>query len=86
MGGMEVNELGDLSRSAVCELANIIMGTAAGLLSQRKINVDITPPTMVTRDGVMISSDKMTTICIPITWDNSNRSLELDISISQAPK
>ena len=82
MGGMEVTELSDLSRSAVSELVNMILGTAASLLSQKKIKVDITPPTMVLGDGVTISSDKTTTICIPITWENGAKSIDLDISIA----
>jgi len=84
MGGMAIDELTDLSRSAVSELVNIILGTAASLLSQKKIRIDITPPTMVTGDGVTISSDKMTTICIPVTWENGTKSIELDISIAAA--
>ena len=84
MGGMPVEELNELSRSAVSELVNIILGTAASLLSQKKIHCDITPPTMLTGEGVRISSDKMTTVCIPITWDDGSKSIELDISIASS--
>jgi len=82
MGGMEVTELNDISRSAVSELSNMILGTAASLLSQKQINIDITPPTMLTGESVTISNDKMTTVCVPITWNNGARTIELDISIS----
>ena len=82
MGGMEVSELNDISRSAVSELSNMILGTAASLLSQKKITIDITPPTMLTGESVTISSDKMTTVCVPITWHNGSRAIEVDISVT----
>ncbi|MCL2498646.1 MAG: chemotaxis protein CheX [Symbiobacteriaceae bacterium] len=82
MGGMPIDELTELSRSAISELGNMILGTAASFLSQKKISVDITPPTILTGEGVMISSDKMVTVCIPLTWDNGSKSIELDISVS----
>lgn len=81
MGGMPVDELNDISRSAISELGNMILGTAASLLSQKKISIDITPPTMLTGERLLISSDKMTTVCIPLTWDTS-KMIELDISIA----
>jgi len=82
MGGMPVDELNEISRSAISELSNMILGTAASLLSQKKISIDITPPTMLTGESVTISSDKMTTVCIPITWGNGVCTIELDISVS----
>lgn len=44
MGGFELNELDDMSKSAVAELANMISGNACMALSNNGLQLDITPP------------------------------------------
>ncbi|NBI28833.1 chemotaxis protein CheX [Chengkuizengella marina] len=47
MGGFQVNELDDMSRSAISELGNMISGNASTLLYDRGVTVDITPPQII---------------------------------------
>ncbi len=80
MYGMPVTELDEISKSAISELTNMILGNAATLLYNRGKIVEITPPSLLMGDNMMISPNKMKTICIPLLLDN-NGVIELDISI-----
>ena len=78
MMGMPVTELDDMSKSAISELANMIMGNAATILYNRGIHIDITPPSLVTGENIHISQSRMTTICVPLLIGDDT--VELDIS------
>lgn len=79
MMGMEVTELGDLPKSAISELGNMIMGNAATIFSTKNIGIDITPPVMMI--GVMeITTPYSQNICIPIQLDEES-SMEINVSI-----
>lgn len=81
MGGFEITQLDDISKSAIAELANMILGNAATIFSTRGIGIEITPPSMVTGDNIQISTSKTKTICVPIQFDNGGM-VEIDISIT----
>ncbi|MDD3839131.1 MAG: chemotaxis protein CheX [Clostridia bacterium] len=65
MGGMEVETLDQMALSAISELGNMIMGNTSTLLYNRAINIDITPPSILTGDSMEVSN-KINTLCIPI--------------------
>ena len=48
MGGMPVDELDDISKSAISEMGNMIMGNASTLFAGNGISIDITPPALIT--------------------------------------
>lgn len=79
MMGMPVTEFDELSKSAISELANMIMGNAATILYNKGINIDITPPSLLMGENMQITPNKMKTICVPLLLDN-NEKIELDIS------
>lgn len=79
MMGMPVTELDDMSRSAISELGNMIMGNAATILSTKGIGVDITPPSLC-RGAMEISQSYTKNICIPLSTD-SGVTMELDIAV-----
>jgi len=82
MGGMSVQELDEMTKSAIAELCNMILGNAATLLSRKRIHVEITPPTVLTGDNLQFSPAKGEVVCIPIhTGDGI--SLELDIAYTE---
>lgn len=59
MGGMEVNEINPMVKSALGELLNIVLGSALQKLGPSSL-IDISPPTLVTgkRLSLMISRVK----------------------------
>lgn len=82
MGGMPVTALDEMSKSAIAELTNMILGNAATLLYNRGIAIDITPPSLLLGDNMQITSGKMKTICIPLILDENNH-MEIDISVME---
>lgn len=81
MMGMPVDELDEMSKSALSELGNMIMGNAATLLFNSEISVDITPPALMVGEGITISSGSMVTIGIPLSSELGT--MNLDISVKE---
>lgn len=76
---MEVNELNELSTSAICELGNMIMGNAATVFASKGIGIDITPPSIMT-GNVTISSSQTKNISVPLIYEE-NKTMEVNISV-----
>lgn len=81
MMGMPVDELDELSKSALSELGNMIMGNSATLLFNTGVSIDITPPTLLMGENLSISSGSMRTIGIPLVADIGE--ITFDISIKE---
>ncbi len=79
MMGMPVTEFDEMSKSALSELANMIMGNAATILYNRGINIDITPPSLLVGENMQITTSKMKTVCIPLEFNDTEK-IDLDIS------
>lgn len=68
MSGMPISALDDMSKSALCELSNMISGNVATIFSGMNISVDIKPP--IFNDG-KTPSQAYEFITIPINIDDS---------------
>ena len=78
-GIMEMTEMNDISRSAICELCNMMLGNTATVFSTKSIAIDITPPTMCT--GTMkFFADKVSNICIPLSFE-TDKAIEINVAI-----
>jgi chemotaxis protein CheX len=82
MGGMALTELDEISKSAISEMTNMILGNAATLLSNKGIVIDITPPSLLMGQSLQISTQKMTTVCIPLELSVGGV-IEIDVAISE---
>ncbi len=80
MGGMAVTELDEISKSAISELTNMILGNTATILYNKGIGIEITPPSFLMGENMQVSPTKMKTICIPLLFDD-NGQLDIDISV-----
>lgn len=56
----------ETSESAIAEMGNVISGRATALFEQQGIRCMISPPTVITGRGTIISSVNMTRIIIPL--------------------
>lgn len=65
MSGMPVDEFDELSRSAVSEMGNMIMGNTSTLFANQSVNIDITPPSLLTGEKIELSN-KISTIVVPL--------------------
>lgn len=66
MGGMEVTELDDLAWSALSELSNMVAAAATIKLSNLSIGVDITPPTLVMGEDLLMIISQVQTVSVDI--------------------
>lgn len=80
MFGMPVDELNDISKSALSELTNMILGNTATLLYNKGIGIEITPPSLLFGENLQITPSKMKTICIPLHLSD-DETLEIDLSV-----
>lgn len=80
MMGMHVTELNEISKSALSELTNMILGNTATILYNKGIGIEITPPSLLLGENLQITPSKMKTICIPL-YLNEQEILEIDISV-----
>lgn len=69
MGCMEVVDMDEISTSAIAELGNMIMGNTCSIFSKNKVNIDISPPTILSGDKIKISNN-IATIVIPLNLEN----------------
>lgn len=81
MGGMEVTELNEITKSALSELGNMILGNSATIFYDSGIKIDITPPTLLVGDKLSISTDQMQAICIP--FESGKNKIELNIFVKE---
>lgn len=80
MMGMPIEELDDMSMSALSELGNMIMGGASSHLAENGVSTDITTPTVL-RGKVTIKGPSSETITVPL--QNESLRVTLDISIER---
>ena len=66
MMGMPVKELDELSKSAITEISNMILGNAATIFYNQGIKIEITPPSLFVGDNMEISTPKMSMVCVPL--------------------
>ncbi|KPU43738.1 CheY-P phosphatase CheX [Oxobacter pfennigii] len=70
MGGMMIAELDEISKSAISEMGNMIMGNACSVFGDKSVHIDITPPYLMTGENIEISN-KLPTVAIPLTLEAS---------------
>lgn len=76
---MPVEQLDEISTSAICELGNMIMGNASTVFSVEGIGIDITPPTMC--KGNVAFQGPIANLCIPIFYDGTDKKIELNLAM-----
>lgn len=82
MMGMEVTSLDEMSKSAIAELGNMIMGNVSTEFYNSGIRIDITPPTVLVGKDMNISTKGIKTICIPLELGDMGK-VEIDVSITE---
>ncbi|MBQ4233005.1 MAG: chemotaxis protein CheX [Lachnospiraceae bacterium] len=77
---MPVQELDEISTSAICELGNMIMGNASTVFSVEGIGIDITPPTMC--KGNVSFQGPVANLKIPVFYDGEKK-IDLNIAMKK---
>lgn len=78
MIGMQIEIMDELSKSAISELGNMILGNTATTFSTKGIGIDITPPTICS--GNMSFSNFAQNISVPLLYEEDKK-IEINIAI-----
>lgn len=81
MFGMEVPALDEMSKSAIAELGNMIMGNVSTEFYNTGVKIDITPPTILVGTDMNISTKGIQTLCVPLDIANGGK-IEIDVSVA----
>ncbi|MFQ9934260.1 MAG: chemotaxis protein CheX [Lachnospiraceae bacterium] len=81
MMGMPIEALDEMSRSALGELSNMIMGNAATLFSSQGIAMDITPPISLFGDNIKLQID-IPALKIPL-MENGKEKIGIFLCVTQ---
>ena len=76
---MPITEMDDISKSAIAELGNMIMGNAATIFSNKGIAIDITPPTLG-KGTISFLTKYAQNISIPMTYGD-NKVIEVNVAV-----
>jgi len=76
---MPITEMDEISRSAICELGNMILGNTATIFSTKGIEIDITPPT-VGNGSMVFTNNFAQNISIPLEYEG-NKKIKINIAI-----
>ena len=79
MMGMPVDELDDMAKSALSEISNMMAGTSSAKLEGLKKNTDISPPTLIIGEEIMLWISQVETIAILL--NTSIGEIELNIGL-----
>ena len=69
MMGMPVEQLDEMSQSAISEASNMITANAAMTLESQRISVNISPPTLVIGQGVKVRISQVQSLIVEIVTE-----------------
>lgn len=81
MCGMPVDTFDDMAQSAIREMVNMMMGRVASLFEKLETIIDITPPTLMSGEGLSISNEISPTLVLSFNDGESQGVMDLDIAI-----
>lgn len=79
MNNDDIKILDELAIATLTELANIIVGNAVTKLHNLGYKFDISPPTMVTGDNLVINDPKLESLVVPLTLPQGT--IEFNVAI-----
>jgi chemotaxis protein CheX len=79
MFGMPVTDFDEMPKSAVSELCNMIMGQVCTAFYNQQIQIDITPPTLLTGENIELTFSQFPMLSIKFSHEDIN--VDFDISI-----
>lgn len=79
MGGMPVDSFDEIAKSAVSELGNMVMGRVCTAISEQGLQIDITPPSLLTGENLQLSFAKLP--LLSVTFKHEEMEVIFDISV-----
>jgi chemotaxis protein CheX len=81
MGGMSITDFDEISKSAIAELFNMVLGNTATIFYNKGLEIDITPPSLLFGENMVMSASKGWIICIPLELSVGG-SMSIDLAIN----
>jgi chemotaxis protein CheX len=82
ISGDEVKDLNDIGKSALGEIANMIVGNAITKLYKKGFTFALTPPTVITGNDYTIDTPQIETLVVPVIFGEDK--LEINIALKEA--
>jgi len=82
MSGGEIKDLSDIGKSALGELANMIIGGAITKLYKKGFTFALTPPTVVTGNDYTIDTPQIETLVVPVVFGEDK--IEINIALKES--
>jgi len=82
MSGGEIKDLSDIGKSALGELANMIIGGAITKLYKKGFTFALTPPTVVTGNDYTIDTPQIETLVVPVVFGEDR--IEINIALKES--
>ena len=79
LNGQELEQMDELTRATVTEVANMIAGRATTALADLGYQFDISPPVLLTGDNMTVAADSLEALVVPI--DIGIGRLELNVAL-----
>lgn len=81
MNGEQITEFDALAKATIAELANMIAGRAVTQLHGLGFNFDLTPPSLITGENMVVTDNGVEALIVPL--DLSEGRLEINVAVRE---
>lgn len=81
MNGEELNDIDDLVKATITELANMITAQAVTKLFELGFKFDLTPPSIITGDNMQVSNADVEALIVPLEMEQGL--VEINVAIRE---
>ena len=81
MNGEELNEVDDLVKATLTELANVVTGVAVTELHEKGFRFDLTPPAVITGENMKVHDIGIEALVVPMTLPFGE--IEVNVAIKE---
>lgn len=81
MNGEELNEVDDLVKATLTELANVVTGVAVTELHEKGFRFDLTPPAVITGENMKVHDIGIEALVVPMTLPFGK--IEVNVAIKE---
>jgi chemotaxis protein CheX len=81
MNGEELESFDELAKATIAELANMITGQAVTKLHEIGFNFDLSPPSLITGDNMVVTNAGVEALIVPL--ELSQGKLEINVAVRE---
>lgn len=81
MNGENLSEMDDLAKATIAELANMIAGRAVTKLHDLGFMFDLSPPSLITGDNMVVSDNGVEALIVPLELEQGK--LEINVAVRE---